>query len=268
MKHPKPARASQIGLGRIVFIAGLHRSGTSLFHRCVGDHPDVSIFSNTGVPEDEGQHLQTVYPVDGVYGGPGRFGFRRESHLTENSPLVTDEKRRRLISEWSRHWDLSKPILVEKSPPNLVRMRFLQALFPGSYGIVILRHPVAVSYATGKWSNTRLHNLIRHWLVCHERFSEDRPHLSRLMVLRYEDFVRTPDAVMSHVHSFLGLSTHPLQREVRSDINERYFRQYEALARKNLIRQIYDRTIRWAFESRVRKFGYSLDPRDYLLEYH
>jgi len=49
---------------RIVFVAGLHRSGTSLVHRCLAAHPDVSGFADTGVPEDEGQHLQTVAFVE------------------------------------------------------------------------------------------------------------------------------------------------------------------------------------------------------------
>ena len=47
----------------LVFVGGLHRSGTSLVHRCLALHPAVSGFSGTGVPEDEGQHLQTVYPA-------------------------------------------------------------------------------------------------------------------------------------------------------------------------------------------------------------
>ena len=47
---------------RYVFVTGLHRSGTSLLARCIAQHPQVSGFSGTGVPEDEGQLLQSVYP--------------------------------------------------------------------------------------------------------------------------------------------------------------------------------------------------------------
>ena len=77
----------------LVFVGGLHRSGTSLLHRCLAEHPDASGFRGTGVPEDEGQHLQSVYRPARAHGGPGRFGFDPGAHLTEESPLVSDENR-------------------------------------------------------------------------------------------------------------------------------------------------------------------------------
>ncbi|HLB06983.1 MAG TPA: sulfotransferase, partial [Alphaproteobacteria bacterium] len=137
---------------RLVFIGGLWRSGTSALFRCLREHPSVSAFVDTGVPEDEGQHLQTVYPPAGKLGGPGRFGFHRGGHITETSSLVSKANAQKLFDEWARYWDLEKPVLLEKSPPNLIRSRLLNALFPGARFIFVLRHPVAVSLATQKWS--------------------------------------------------------------------------------------------------------------------
>jgi hypothetical protein len=64
---------------------------------------------------------------------------------------VTPENRQKLFEEWSRYWDVSKPYLLEKSPPNLIRTRFLQAMFPSSYFVVLLRHPIPVALATQPW---------------------------------------------------------------------------------------------------------------------
>ena len=99
-------------------MAAIRRSGTSLVHRCLTRHPEVTGFSETGVPEDEGQHLQTVYSRAYEHGGAGRFGFDPRAHLTESSPLVTAENRGRLLLEWGEHWDSEKPVRVEKSPPT------------------------------------------------------------------------------------------------------------------------------------------------------
>ena len=66
---------------RIIFVGGLHRSGTSILARSIAAHPSISAFSNTGVPEDEGQHLQTVFQPAYAYGSPGTFAFNPEARL-------------------------------------------------------------------------------------------------------------------------------------------------------------------------------------------
>ena len=60
---------------RLVVVGGLHRSGTTPLARTLATHPQVSGFSGTGAREDEGQHLQTVYPRVRDYGGAGHFAF-------------------------------------------------------------------------------------------------------------------------------------------------------------------------------------------------
>jgi Sulfotransferase family len=243
---------SRIADHKLVFVGGLHRSGTSLVARCLGAHPAVSVFRDTGVPEDEGQHLQTVYRPAKDFGGPGRFAFASDAHLTEGSPLVSEDSRRRLMEEWGGLWDQTKPVLLEKSPPNLVRGRFLQALFPGARLVMVLRHPLAVSYATQKWSQTSLRALVRHWLAAHETFAADLPRLEHVHVVRFEDFVADPGATLGELYAFLELEPVPPGIEIRPDANEAYFarwRQKPALSRRLLTR---------AYEKRVAAFGYSL----------
>lgn len=98
---------------RLLFIGGLHKSGTSIFHRCIADHSRISSFSDMDVPRDEGQLLPSVFPAAHESGGMGRFGFQEASHLTEDSALVSDRNANQLLSEWSRYWDLENPVLVE-----------------------------------------------------------------------------------------------------------------------------------------------------------
>ena len=101
--------------------------------------------------ENEGQHVQTVFPPDDALGGPGYFAFNPLAHMTEAHALATPASRARLEAEWGAHWDASKGVLLEKSPSNLLRARFLQALWPDCHFVFIVRHPLAHAYASAAW---------------------------------------------------------------------------------------------------------------------
>ena len=243
---------------RFVFLAGLHRSGTTLLARLLAAHPEVSGFSDTGAPADEGQHLQSVYPSDHEYGRPGRFGFAPEMHLTESSPLVSEQSATALFEEWSPHWDLSRPLLLEKSPPNLLKTRFLQALYPASSFVVIVRHPIPVSIPTAKWRGTRRYDrMFEHWLRCHALFEADREHLARVHVLQYEELVRDPAGVLREVFDFLELEPIPPSEPVDAGANEKYFGRWRELKRDLRMRAYLD-LVSLRYERRVRRYGYSL----------
>jgi hypothetical protein len=244
------------GRYKFVFLCGLHRSGTSPLFRILREHPEVSGFRNTGVPEEEGQHLQTVFQPAKAYGGPGRFGFVPEAHLTEESALITPESRQQLFEEWSKHWDLTKTCLLEKSPPNLIRTRFLQAIFPDSYFVVISRHPIAVALATWKWAGSSLESLMEHWLHCHRLFEQDRPHLRRVRVIKYEDLIRATDAELEQIYRFLGLAPQ-LSAALNPAGNERYFDAWRKLSVETKGRALC-RDIVAKYEQKVQPYGYSL----------
>lgn len=219
--------AEGIDSHRFIFIGGLHRSGTSLLHRLIRSHPQVSGFTGTDAPEDEGQWLQDVYPTARVYGGPGLFAFAPDAHLTEDSTLATPHHAERLFAQWAQHWDTQKPNLVEKSPPNLIRARFLQALFPNSRFVFLLRHPAAVSLATSKWVESPLARLLEHWNSAHHTLLEDLPKLGRAHIMRYEDLLADPTATTRKLWDFLELPPAPLNEALTPSINEHYFASWE-----------------------------------------
>lgn len=254
---------------QFIFIGGIHKSGTTLLHEILRSHPAISGFANTGVPGDEGQFLQTVYLPAKAFGGPGHFGFNEASFMDEEHPLLTAENSSRLLKEWSHYWDLTKDYLIEKSPPNIVRTRFLQQIFPKSFIIIILRHPIAIAYATKKWSRTDIPSLIEHCLLCYERFWKDLPFLNHVYVLRYEDFVLEP---FKHIHAlseWIGIEHFEFQNEVRPYINDKYFVEWDSdrhSSLKKLFGGFNDLFLRFEeFEKRANVFGYSIDTPKKLL---
>jgi hypothetical protein len=245
---------------RYVFICGLHRSGTSLLGRNIARMENCTGFKDTGVIEDEGQFLQDVYPTAKVYGGAGKFGFDPRAHLTEISPLLTPGNALKLRQSWERYWDQSKVIRVEKTPGNLLKTRFLQAVFPDSYFIVIRRHPLAVSMANQRWKVSRapLHNLFDHWLHCHALFEEDKKYLKHVYELRYEDYVRDPDKYHGEIAAFIGTRVRESSMEqVTGLYNERYFNRWSDLLNNSAFRG-YHRFIAVKYEPKFMNYGYSL----------
>ena len=207
--------------------------------------------------EDEGQFLQGIYPPAMCYGGPGRFAFAPEAHLTESSELLTPENKAQLAVDWFPYWDLGKRYLLEKSPPHLLMTRFLQNVFPSSSFVIIVRHPVAVSLATTKWSDRSLDSLIEHWLVAHETFETDRPHLQRVMTVAYEALVEEPAATLRKIYAFLEVAPHPTSFAASTEHNQRYFAQWLEMAGNP---ESSASILEWSarYEMRVRAFGYSL----------
>lgn len=215
---------------RFLFVAGLHRSGTSILHRLLRAHPDISGFANTRVPEDEGQYLQSVYPREAEAGGPGQFAFDPRAHLTENSPLVSEANRDKLLREWAPYYDLDRTFLLEKTPTNLIRSRFLQALLPGCRFVFIVRHPIVSGLSTFAWtrrSGIGLGEVMTHWVKAHQLFLGDLAYLQNWTLIRYEDLVADPASTMADVFGFLGLDAVAEHEAVR-DRNQRYFDKWES----------------------------------------
>ncbi len=247
---------------KYIFIVGLHRSGTTLLADYLKQHPDVSGFENTGFPMDEGQFLQTVFPIAKLYGGPGKFGFDDRSHLTENSLLLTEENHQKLHNEWNAHWDLTKEYLLEKSPPSIIKTRFLQKVFPNSYFILIQRHPIAVSIATQKWSNTSIMSLLKHWLVCHNIFLNDRKLLKNVYSIKYEDLVNNPLKEMNNIYNFVGLNSLNnktlFEDQIKSNINDKYFDIWEKTYKES---SFFDKIKYKLINYNLSSFGYLLNTR-------
>jgi Sulfotransferase family len=256
---------------RLVFVAGLHRSGTTPVARAIEQHPSCSGLTGTGAWEDEGQHRQPVYPKAKVYGGAGRFARDERSHLTESSELVTPENAAALWSAWEPYWDLSRRFLVEKSPPNLVMGRFLQALFPGSAYVVVMRHPVIVALGTRKWRKlvsrhwenyTTIESMVEHWLIAHRIMRADLPHLDRYVVLRYEDLVDDPEGELGKVGDLLGLEQ-PIPAATIAGRSEAYEAEWARMAAGNVFERRTVRRVQDRFGAEIEAFGYRCDDLRY-----
>lgn len=263
---------------RFLFVGGLHRSGTTPLARVLGQHPRISGLTETGVKEDEGQHLQDVYPRARQYGGAGRFALAPAAHLTEQSDLVRTDTADRLFRAWEPYWDTSRPVLLEKSPPNLIMGRFLQAVFPGSAMIMVLRHPVVVALSTVKWrrltsrnwqNHTSVEAMVRHWIRAHELMVEDLPSLRSCHVVYYEDLVAQPSEELARIQRWLGLDEPFDSTQLSQAHSIRYEEAWQEMEHGAPWRRRQRRLVEDRYAERIQDFGYSLaDLRGHSAENH
>lgn len=221
------AYAANPRIERLVFICGLHRSGTTLLEHLLVSALRLSCLRMT-VPENEGQHAQTVYSPAAVFGGPGRFAFsqemERELHLLEDH----DACRARILADWKPFVSGDFPALIEKSPPNLTKIWWLRKVFPGSKFLILTRDPRAVAGATQKrWGNGRLEDLVRHWHVAHSMALRDMDD-GDCLGIRYEDLLQFEERTVTAISRFLGVAersgrqTLPVRFRTLSSSNEGY----------------------------------------------
>jgi hypothetical protein len=154
--------------------------------------------------------------------------------------------------------------LLEKSPGNILLTRFLQAMFPNAYFIIMTRHPIAVSLATREWfwfyqiKRYRIDQLVKNWVVAHEHFRQDQPYLEQVITINYENFVQQPDSVLASVYDFLHIKKYAHQHIIKPGINSEYFQQWRILECTLWSRPFIEFTKRY-YGARVEKLGYNLD---------
>lgn len=244
-------------LPTFVFIAGHHKSGTSLVHKMLRAHTDIEGFVETSSARNEGQHLQNLIPSAKHLGGPTKYIFNERSYMNETHPLATATTSKQLIEQWSKYSNFNSKFFIEKSPPNLIRTRFLQALFPDSKFIVILRHPLAVTCAARKFLKSkrlrasRMRKILEHTLLGYDMFFNDLPHLKKTLVVRYEELVLHPQQTVDLMFSFIGVPTMRVKQKTIQNINDKYFLMWKEQCGEEYI-DISD------LKEKANKFGYSL----------
>ena len=112
---------------KYLFILSPPFCGSTLMNEFLCTSRQVS--SNNGVFTREGQRLP----------GASKMMFETGNRWDEN--LTFDWAY--IKKEWRKYWDISKPILLEKSPPNILRAEAIQREFSPAFFICLYRNPYA-----------------------------------------------------------------------------------------------------------------------------
>ncbi len=156
-------------------------SGSTVLWKLLGTSPVVSSHSV------EGQ------VVDGV------------KELMRNDPWNPNTRMpwAAIKAKWERAWDMSKPILLEKSPPNIMRAFELEQHFAPAHFIAMVRNPYALCEGLQRRRQMELATAARRWVVHVTHQFENITKLKRIVHFTYEELTDTPTRIKEKILTFM-----------------------------------------------------------------
>jgi hypothetical protein len=196
-----------------LFIVGVNNSGTTLLRSILARHPQVRTLRENG-KDVEGHHLagrtgNLPVPTPML----GRLWSERKDLFCMDE-TTTGWDAQKVIADWAPCFTPGNGYLMEKSPPNTLRTRWLQAHFKPSHFVVIVRNGYAVAEgivrrrsvsAVKAARNVSLQRAARHWAISNEILLNDLKHIKNQVMVRYEDWVLEPRKEMARITDFLKI---------------------------------------------------------------
>jgi hypothetical protein len=105
-------------------------------------------------------------------------------------------------ARWEQEWDMTKPLLLEKSPPNIVRAAEIENAFDPSYFVALIRNPYAFCESARRRKNT-IRGAAERWVECATYQVRNIKGLKNLIYFRYEDFADGPEQIKTQILDFM-----------------------------------------------------------------
>jgi hypothetical protein len=210
-------------LERPIFIVGCCNSGTTILWQALRRHAALD------GPTTEGQELVGLprsmthflgKQTSRMFAHP-KFGM---AYRLTGADYDSDTAAR-LVATYSRCCRRGQR-LIEKSPANTLRIRFLQRVFPDASFVGIVRNGIAVAEGIvrkRRWDPDRPHlaglpttltEAAEQWAHANMVLLQDLAGLPNAMVIRYEELVSEPISTLRRVlmHCGLDLSAFPIPK--------------------------------------------------------
>jgi hypothetical protein len=169
-----------------IFILCPNYSGSTLLWKLIASSPAVS-----SLPA-EGQFLPEVSSI-----------MRRE-------PWNADYEMpwEQIKTVWESYWDRSKPYLIEKSPPHLIRTKAILGHFSPVAFVIMVRNPYAHIEGLLRRNKYSPRDAAEFSIRCLKQQAENVEILENAICLTYEELAGNPKEASEKIQAFLpGLGT-------------------------------------------------------------
>ncbi len=172
---------------KFLFILSPPFCGSTLLNQIISSSKNVSVNNELGTRE--GQTLPKINKL--LF-----YDSRKWDHnYSVNWTYVK--------KEWEKYWNLSLPILLEKSPPNLVRANDIINYFKPSYFIVFYRNPYAHCESLIRRRNNNPTEAAKFALKCLEFQKKNIDELDNAFSISYEELTNNTSLTAQGLIKFL-----------------------------------------------------------------
>lgn len=179
---------------KFLFILSPPFCGSTLLNQIISSSKNVSVNNELGTRE--GQTLPKVSKL--IFNNSKKWD---DSYAVNWNFVKT---------EWEKYWNLSRPILLEKSPPNLVRAKDISNYFKPSYFIVFYRNPYAHCESLMRRKNNNPTKAAKFALKCLEFQKKNIEELNNTIGISYEDLTSnisdTAQGLIKFLPELLGIN--------------------------------------------------------------
>lgn len=230
---------------KFVFILCPPYAGSTLLGELLSTSPAVSCNNERG--HREGQKLPEARPLMWDIGRDARW----DEDVRMDWPAI-----RRI---WMRYWDSTRPLLLEKSPPNLIRSADIEAHFEPAYFICMVRDPYVLCESIMRRSGSNASTAAAFVVRCMEHQRRNANRLRNALLVRYEDLGDNPEKTCRMLSRFipeLGVLDHGRQ-----------FLAHNESGKKSRIRNLNDGKLERISSSDLAEIGRVMGGRRETVEY-
>lgn len=182
-----------------LFIVCPNASGSTLWTKLIGTSPNASLFPAV---RHEGQNVKGAAHHMPIPQGPeiGLWTAYEEKFTNETNydwPAIK--------ALWQSNWDMNKAVLVEKSPPNVLRAHLLAKHFQPSKFLFSIRNPYPVCESIHRKNVNRptWEACATHWAKCAHWQMRHLSQLENSIYFSYEELCDTTEQVVQRLIAFI-----------------------------------------------------------------
>ncbi|WP_019038861.1 sulfotransferase [Psychroflexus tropicus] len=190
---------------QFLFILSPPFCGSTLLNEIISSSKIVSVNNKFGTRE--GQKLPTVRNI--MFDGINRW----DESLTFDWDYIK--------KEWIKYWDLSKPILLEKSPPNIKYAKILEEKFENSHFIIFYRNPYAHCESLMRRSKMGVKDAAEFSIKCLKYQKRNIIGLKQKTIISYEELTNETNKIKNRIDNIYPKTN--LDVEIHNEFNAHNF---------------------------------------------